>query len=154
VLALIRFVEAAMGILRMVRAGAHVVHGHMLNKCQIKLFAWEHSMRARIATAREAELTLLLRRRLLDLVSSVVKCAIFPPISIYALSAVGSYCIPLVHMLACYVVFTAVMKQSLSGAFVHNTEAGMSEHVPQRPSCSLLSLVWPYLECLPLPCVC
>jgi hypothetical protein len=133
-----------MGILRMVRVRADDVRGHsMLSECQIKLFAWERSMRTRIAAAREAELVLLLRRRLVDLVSSVVKCAVFPPTSIYALSVYGSYCIPLAHMLACYVVFTAVVKQPLSGAFVHHTEAGISDHMSQRQSCSPLSLVWP-----------
>jgi hypothetical protein len=70
----------------------------------IKLFGWERNTNDRVASKREDELRLILKRKLLELASNNV-----------------NYVVPLAHMIACYATFTLVMRRPLSASIVFST---------------------------------
>ncbi|GJE86639.1 multidrug resistance-associated ABC transporter [Phanerochaete sordida] len=70
----------------------------------VKLFGWEQRMNEKVAEKREEELNLIWKRRLIELTNICI-----------------NYCIPLVHMVVTYAIFTLVMKRELTASVVFSS---------------------------------
>lgn len=80
----------------------------------IKMFGWEERIKLRVATKREAELTLIWRRRLMSLCVDCTGKKI--PLITFRATVLMNTFLPVLTMAVTFACYTAVQKRELTAA--------------------------------------